>query len=182
MKFNRAVIFAFILLIIVASVCRVLGFAPQLAMAVFGGAVIKDKRLAFALPLFSLFISDLLYQVLFIYGYADYGGFYEGQLINYLLIASLTFIGFWVKGKNITRIAIGSLAAPLAFFFLSNFFVWLGGGGLGRPQTFSGLMMCYADAVPFFRASLINTVVFSAVLFGGYYLLEQLVPQKKQLA
>ena len=182
MKFNKSVLVAFILLIIVASVCRVLGYAPQLAMAIFGGAMIKDKKLAFVLPLLSMFFSDLLYQVLYTYGYADYGGFYEGQLINYLLIGSLTLIGFWVKGMNWTRIAIGSIAAPLIFFFLSNFFVWLGGGGLGRPHTFSGLMMCYNDAVPFFRASLLNTVAFSAILFGGYYLMGRFMLERKQLA
>ena len=79
MKFNKSVLVAFILLVVVASFCRVAGYAPQLAMAVFAGAIIKDKRLAFALPLISMFFSDLLYQVLFVYGYTDYGGFYEGQ-------------------------------------------------------------------------------------------------------
>ena len=182
MKFNTSVLVAFILLVVVASFCRVAGYAPQLAMAVFAGAIIKDKRLAFALPLISMFFSDLLYQVLFVYGYTDYGGFYEGQLTNYLVIASLTLIGFWVKGINLTRIAIGSVAAPLAFFFLSNFFVWMGSGGLGRPHTFSGLVMCYNDAVPFFRASLLNTVAFSTILFGGYYLIERFLFERKQLA
>ena len=182
MKFSKSVIIAFILLLIIASVCRVLGYAPQLAMAVFAGAIIKDKRLAFALPLVSMFFSDLLYEVLFAYGYTNYGGFYDGQLTNYVLVASITLIGFWVKGMNWTRIAIGSLAAPLVFFFLSNFFVWLGGGGLGRPLTFSGLLLCYNDAVPFFRASLINTIAFSAILFGGFYLAERLITARNQLA
>ena len=182
MKFNKSVLFVFILLIIVASVCRVLGYAPQLAMAVFAGAIIKDKRLAFVLPLVSMFLSDLLYEGLFAYGYTNYGGFYEGQLTNYLVIAGITLIGFWVRGLNWTRIAVGSLAAPLIFFFISNFFVWLGGGGLGRPLTFSGLLLCYNDAVPFFRASLINTIAFSAILFGGYYLAERLITARKQLA
>ena len=182
MKFNKPVLVAFLLLVIVASFCRVLGYAPQLAMAIFAGTVIKDKRLAFALPLVSMFFSDLLYQLLFVYGYTNYGGFYEGQLTNYLLIASLTFIGFWVKEMNWIRIAIGALAAPLAFFFLSNFFVWLGVGGLERPMTFSGLMMCYNDAVPFFRGSLLNTIAFTAILFGGYALIERLVVDRRSLA
>ena len=182
MKFNKSVRVAFGLLLVVASLCRVLGYAPQLAMAVFAGTVIKDKRLAFALPLISMLLSDVMYEVLFSYGYTNYGGFYEGQLTNYFLVASLTFIGFWVREMNWTRIAIGSLAAPLVFFFLSNFFVWLGVGGLGRPLTFSGLIMCYNDAVPFFRASLLNTLAFSAILFGGYYLIERLVAERKQLA
>ena len=182
MKFNKSVLVAFILLVLVASFCRIAGYAPQLAMAVFAGAIIKDKRLAFALPLISMFFSDLLYQVLFVYGYTDYGGFYEGQLTNYLVIASLTLIGFWVKGINLARIAIGSVAAPLMFFFLSNLFVWMGSGGLGRPHTFSGLIMCYNDAVPFFRASLLNTIAFSAILFSGYYLIERFLVARKQLA
>jgi hypothetical protein len=182
MKFNKSVLVAFILLVIVASFCRVAGYAPQLAMAVFAGAIIKDKRLAFVLPLISMFFSDLLYQVLFVYGYTDYGGFYEGQLTNYLVIASLTFIGFWVRRINLSRIAIGSVAAPLAYFFLSNLFVWMGGGGLGRPYTFSGLIMCYNDAVPFFRASLLNTIAFSSILFSGYYLIQKFLVDRKQLA
>ena len=83
---------------------------------------------------------------------------------------------------NWIRITIGSLATPLAFFFLSNFFVWLGVGGLQRPMTFSGLIMCYNDAVPFFRASLLNTIAFSVILFGGYALIERLVVDRRPLA
>ena len=33
------------------------------------------------------------------------------------------------------------------------------------------LWMCYIDAIPFFRATLTSNILFSAILFGGYYLL-----------
>src|SRR3954469_9513199 len=150
MKLNKSVWFAFALLIIVGSVCRVMGFAPQIAMAIFGAAVIRDKRLAFVLPLVSMFISDVLYEVLFRMGYMDYGGFYEGQITNYILLALIVIVGFWVRNLNWGRIIVASLAAPTIYFLLSNFLVWFGGGGLQRPKTFDGLMMCYNDAIPFF--------------------------------
>ena len=48
MKTSKQVIVSFILLVIIASLYRVMpgrpfGFAPQVAMAIFGGAIIKDK-------------------------------------------------------------------------------------------------------------------------------------------
>jgi hypothetical protein len=182
MKLNKSVWLAFGLLILIGSICRVAGFAPQIAMAVFGAAVIKDKKLAFILPLLSMLLSDVLYEVLYAYGYTDYGGFYEGQITNYILLASMTCFGFWARNLNTGRIVIASLAAPTLYFLASNFLVWFGGGGLQRPKTFDGLMMCYNDAIPFFRAGLINTVVFSAILFGGYFLIRKLAAGRKQVA
>ncbi len=178
MKSNKSLLLAFILLIVVGSVFRVAGFAPQIAMAVFGAAVISDRRLAFILPLVSMFLSDILYQVLFVYGYMPYGGFYEGQLTNYILIAGISLAGYWARNLHWARIAAATVAAPTIFFFLSNFFVWFAGAGLARPKTFEGLMMCYGDAVPFFRSALISTVVFSAILFGGYFLIRQAAGKK----
>jgi hypothetical protein len=170
MKSKQSVLITFALLILIGSVCRVAGFAPQIAMAIFGGAVISDKRLGFILPLLSMFISDLIFQVLFVYGLADYGGIYEGQLLNYIVLGSITLLGFFARNLSIVRIAAVTLAGPTLFFLLSNFFVWLGYGGLVRPHTFEGLMQCYADAAPFFRATLVNTIVFSVLFFGGFFL------------
>jgi hypothetical protein len=179
MKLNKSVWLALGLLIIVGSVFRVAGFAPQIAMAIFGAAVIKDKKLAFILPLFSMLLSDMIYQVLYNYGYMPYGGFYEGQFTNYLLLAGITLIGFWARNLNWGRIAITTVAAPLVFFLASNFMVWINGGGLGRPKTFDGLMMCYNDGLPFLKPSLIYTMVFSAILFGGYFLVQRVFLQRK---
>ena len=177
MKDKRSIFISLLLLVIVASLYRVIpgrpfGFAPQYAMAIFGGAVfIRDKKWAFALPLLSMFISDALYEVLYHLGVTTIQGFYEGQWLNYLLFALLTTIGFLLKKINVVNVLLASLAAPTVYFLLSNFFVWLGGGGLQRPKTFDGLLMCYNDALPFYPNSLYATVIFSVVLFGGYYFL-----------
>ena len=181
MKWNKQIVIAFLLLIIVGSICRVAGFAPQIAMVVFGAAVIKDKRFAILLPLVSMFLSDLLYQGLFYFGLTEYGGFYAGQLENYLLIVALSIFGFWARNLQPAKIIVATLAAPSVFFLVSNFMVWMGGGGLLRPKTFDGLLLCYNDALPFFRSSLITTVAASAILFGSYFLAQHFV-QRRQLA
>jgi len=188
MKQNRSVYIAFGLLILVASLYRVWdgrpwGFAPQIAMALFAGAMIKNKKLAFVLPIASMFLSDAIYQVLYINGLSPIQGFYNGQVVNYLLFASLTFFGFWIHRINWIKIAAASIMAPTAYFIVSNFAVWLGGGSLGHPKTFAGLMMTLGDGVPFYRGSVEATVVFSVILFGGYYLINRLATaQKTQLA
>ena len=182
MKLNKSTLIAFALLIVIGSVFRVMGFAPQIAMAIFGAAVIKDRKLAFVLPLVSMFLSDVLYEILFAYGYTNYGGFYEGQVINYLLLAGITLIGFLARDLKGSNILLATLAAPTVYFFASNFVVWFGGGGLQRPKTFEGLMMSFADGLPFLRSSLVYTIIFSDVLFGGYFLVQRFVLHKKQLA
>lgn len=174
MKLNKQLTINFILLILVASLYRVMdrpfGFAPQIAMALFAGAVVKDKKLAFAFPLLSMFLSDLLYQVLYLNGLTPIQGFYSGQLENYLMITSLTLIGFLMNSQKLSALIGGFIAGPTAYFLISNFAVWIGGGGYQRPKTIEGLMMCYADGIPFYQMSILSTIVFGAVLFGTHQL------------
>lgn len=186
MKMNRQLIFSFILLIVIASLYRIMpgrpyGFAPQIAMAIFGGAIIKDKKFAFLLPILAMFVSDALYQLLYVNGVGNIPGFYGGQVLNYILFAGLTVFGFFIRGFDIKRIAIASFAAPTAYFLVSNFLVWASSSplaGLGRPKTFAGLMLCYGDGLPFYPWSLASTFVFSAILFGSYYVVKKEANEK----
>lgn len=179
MKATKQVVTGFILLIVVASLYRIMpgrpyGFAPQIAMAIFAGAIIKDKKFAFLLPLLSMFVSDALYEILFRNGVGNMPGFYDGQIINYILFTSLTLFGFLIKNFNVGRIAIAAIAAPTTYFIISNFLVWASSSplaGLGRPKTFGGLMLCFSDGLPFYPWSVAATFIFSAILFGSYYLI-----------
>lgn len=198
MKGNKSLLLAFGLLILSASLYRVwegrpFGFAPQIAMAIFGGAVIKNKRLAFILPLLSMLISDIVYQALYVNGLSTIKGFYDGQWVNYLLFAALTVFGFALRTLKIAHVLAFGISGSLLFFIFSNFTVWLGGGGLGRPKTFEGLVMCYNDALAFHREYglipgfagnfILGDLFFCAILFGGYYLTERyMLSGKKQLA
>jgi hypothetical protein len=179
MKSSKNIAWSFLLLIVIAAVYRIIpgrpyGFAPQWAMAIFAGAVIRDKKWAFIIPVLSMFVSDLLYQVLYLNGATSIPGFYEGQWQNYLLFTLLVFVGRVVRKINILQIAGASLAAPTLYFMVSNFLVWASNGttrGLDRPKTLDGLMQCYTDAIPFYRTSIVATFVFSAILFGSYMLI-----------
>jgi len=184
MKPSKNIVWSFILLVIIAALYRIIpgrpyGFAPQWAMAVFAGAVIKDKKWAFIIPVLSMFVSDLLYQVLYMGGLTSMPGFYEGQWQNYLLFALLVFIGFAIKKLNLIQITLASFTAPTIYFIVSNFLVWASNGstrGLDRPKTFDGLMLCYTDGIPFYRMSVVATLIFSAILFGSYFFIRNYQP------
>jgi hypothetical protein len=182
MKITKNTLWSFILLVVIAAVYRVIpgrpgGFAPQIAMALFAGSVITDKKMSFLLPLLSMFVSDALYEVLYMNGLTAIQGFYNGQITNYLLFAGLTVIGFWVKKNNIAHIIGGSLAAATVYFIASNFLLWIGGGlginNLPYAKNWAGLMECFAVAVPFYLKSIYATVTFSAVLFGAHYFINK---------
>ena len=191
MKLNRSNLLILFILILACALYRVwdsrpMGFAPQIAMALFAGSVSKDKRFAFLFPILSLFISDLLYQILYIQGLSTIKGFYSGQWQNYLLIASITVIGFFINKNKIGQIFIGSLAGAVYFFLISNFMVWVGGGwdinNQPYPGSFSGLMLCYTEALPFFKWSVLSTLVFNGIFFGSFYLLGKSVLKKEMQA
>jgi hypothetical protein len=182
---NKNIIVTLVLMIIVAALYRVIperpmGFAPHLAMALFGGAVIKDKKLAFAFPIFSMFVSDVVYHLLYINGLTAISGFYEGQFTNYILFAGMTAIAMLMRKVSVQNIIGFTLVICTAYFLLSNFFVWNAGSGLGRPHTFAGLMQAYEDGLPFYRNSIIATLLFSGVLFGAWKLITGFKPLVNQ--
>lgn len=190
MKISKQLLFSFLILIVIASLYRIMpgrpyGFAPMIAMAIFGGAIIKDKKFAFLLPLLAMFVSDGLYQLLYMNGVGNIPGFYEGQLTNYLLFGGLTVFGFFIKNFNVKRIAIASISAPTVYFLISNFLVWASTSplaGLQRPKTFNGLMMCYADGLPFYPWSVASTFIFSAIFFGSYYFMTKQAGERATVA
>lgn len=179
MKLNHKLIWTLILMVIVGAVYRVIpdrpmGFAPQLAIALFAGAMIKDKKLAFLFPVLSMLISDLLYEVLYVYDLSPYGGFYRGMWINYVLFTSVTLFGLMIRKVNVKNVLFASLAAPTYFFLVSNFLTWAGVGSyIEYPATWEGLMASYTAGIPFYKGSLMATVAFSALFFGTWYVLNK---------
>ncbi|NCI46004.1 DUF6580 family putative transport protein [Sediminibacterium soli] len=182
MKINRSLIISLVLMVVVSALYRIMpqrpmGFAPQIAIGLFSGAIfVKDKKWAFAAPLISLLLSDLLYEAMYIYsnGSTLIRGFYDGQWINYLLFVGITCFGFLINTRRVGNVVLAALAAPTTYFLISNFLVWASnrGFGLDRPKTFNGLLLTYGDALPFFKNSVMATLVFSAVLFGMYYIVK----------
>jgi hypothetical protein len=178
MKRSSQLVLLFTLLIAISAIYRVIPFdarpvwlgAPQLAIALFAGSIIKDRKWAFAVPLFSMLISDLFIQALYSAGAVVYPGFYKGMFINYVFISLLTVVGFFVNHRKAGSVFAGMVAAPTVYFLLSNFAVWVSGGGLQRPKTPAGLLQCYVDGLPFYGYSLLTMAIFGTALFAGYFL------------
>ena len=170
------IIIAF-LLILSAAISRVVmyphNFSPIIGIAVFAGAVIKDRRLAFALPLFSMFLSDLMFEV-----FKIAPGFWGwGQLIGYGIFALVTAIAFNLKRINIFTVAGYAMLSSVVFFLLSNaaYFIFDNPVYHTYPQNSQGLIECYIQALPFFRTGLVADLVYSGVLFGAYFLVRNYV-------
>jgi hypothetical protein len=179
MKNKKTTILVFVLLIVAAALYRVWdnrpwGFAPQIAMALFAGSVIKDKRFSFLVPLFSMLISDVIYQFLYSRGLTEIRGFYHGQWVNYILFTAVTVIGFFINKNKVGSVILGSLAGVFFFYITSNFLDWAGGGldinNQPYLKTFDGLMSCYAAGLPFLKGSIWATLLFNGIFFGCYHL------------
>ena len=178
MKLNKEIVIALIIMIVTSALYRVLpgrpfGFAPQIAIALFSGSLfVKNKHFAFLLPIVSMFLSDLLYQVLYVNYLTTIQGFYDGQWQNYLLIAATAVFGFGLQTNKVSKFAGNFIAAPTVYFLVSNFMVWASFGGYQRPLTASGLFQTMVDGLPFYGYSVAGTFVFGAVMFGGLKLIE----------
>jgi hypothetical protein len=140
---------------------------PVAAMALLGGACFADRRLAFAVPLAAMFLSDLVL------------GFSILTPVVYGCFAAIVGIGFLLRGRrSVLPIAAASLTASLLFFVVTNFGVWQ--LGHGYPKTSAGLVECYVAALPFFGNTLAGDAAWVTVLFGGLALAERWLPALRE--
>jgi hypothetical protein len=160
-----------IAMVLAAAASRLIPHPPNLtsvtAVALFGGAYFSDKRLAFLVPLAALFLSDLIL------------GFYSHMEVVYLSFALIVCVGLWLqKRRSAFHIAGAALASSVLFFLITNFGVWAFGSLY--PKTIAGLLACYVAAIPFFQNTLQGDLFFTAVLFGGFALLERSFPPLRE--
>ena len=154
-------------LIVLAAALRIAphpwNFTPVGAMALFSGALLKDRRLAFLFPLLTLFLGDIFI------------GFHKLIPIVYASFLINVAIGLWLRDRRtISRISLATLAGAIQFFLITNFAVWQFLSGY--PHTASGLVACYAAGIPFFWNTLAGDAVYAALLFGAYALAERFLP------
>ena len=154
-------------MILAAAAMRLLphpsNFTPIGALALFAGAHFDDKRWAFIVPLAAMLLSDLVI------------GFHGQIPLVYGAFAVIVAMGFWLKEKkSAMNIAGASIVAGIFFFVVSNLSVWAFDGLY--PLTLQGLVTCYIAAIPFFQNELTATLLYSAVLFGGFALAEKKLP------
>ena len=135
-------------------------FTPVEAIALFGGAYFADKRLAVIVPLGAMMLADSII------------GLHSLLPVVYGCIALTVLMGFGLRDKvSVLRVGGLGVASATMFYLVTNFFVWLTGNMYTHDGA--GLVECYTMAIPFFKSTLAGTLVWSALLFGGFELLRR---------
>lgn len=157
--------------IIIAAAMRLVphwpNFTPIAAIALFGGATLNRKWLAFLIPISAMLISDVII------------GFHNYVAAVYISFAITVFMGMNIsRSMKAYKIGLTSVASSLLFFIITNFAVWY--GSPFYPQSISGLMECYAAGLPFFNNGslgisflmngLVGDLFYNGILFGALYL------------
>jgi hypothetical protein len=168
MTSNHARLAALFSAIVAAAALRLVphppNFSPIDAMALFSGAYLGRRWVAFAAPLAALFLSDLVL------------GFYHGMATVYATVALIVAIGWSLSSRRSPlRIAGAAVAGSVTFFLITNLGMWLFSGFY--PLTSAGLAACYIAAIPFFQNTVAGDLFYAALLFGGFALAERMLPR-----
>jgi hypothetical protein len=171
MTTNSSRLIALFSAILVAASLRLVphppNFSPIDAMALFSGAYLGRRVIAFAAPLGALLLSDLVL------------GFYHGQATVYFSVALIIMIGMVaLTRRSPLRVGAAAIASSILFFVITNFGMWMFSGFY--PRTFTGLEACYIAAIPFFQNTVAGDLFYAALLFGGFRLAEHLAPTLRE--
>lgn len=199
---NKPVLFRTLLIfamIVLAAALRLAphpwNFTPIGAIALFSGAMVRDRRLAFLFPVLVMFATDAII------------GFHKLSPLVYASFLLSVLIGRTVVGArfslpanagasprakresetegyarakkyHLPRIAGAVFLGALQFFLITNFGVWAFLNSY--PRTGAGLAACYIAGIPLFWNTLAGDAVYATLLFGSFYLAERLAPPLRQ--
>ena len=161
-------------------------FTPVGAIALFSGAMVRDRRLAFLFPLLVMFVTDA------IIGFNKlspvvYASFLLSVLIGRAVVGARFGASQRVKresdansatnekARTLPRIGAATFLGSLQFFLITNFGVWAFLGSY--PRTAAGLAECYLAGAPLFWNTLAGDAVYTTLLFGAFFLAELLAPR-----
>ena len=163
-----------ITIILTAALFRVVphwpNFTPIAALALFGAALFERKWLGLVASLAAMLLSDALI------------GFHGDMSAVYLSFGLTWLLGVYVltvrrSGQPTAgRIVAASVTSSILFFLITNFAVWY--GSTFYAQNLPGLMTCYVAGLAFYNGTsfflngLAGDLFYSAILFGGFYLLQ----------
>ncbi|GHS85653.1 hypothetical protein FACS1894201_05630 [Bacteroidia bacterium] len=170
-KYLTSGFFCVCAIIILGAVARfftpIPNFTPVAAIALFGGAYLGKKHLAFVIPIAMLVITDCFIGV---YDSLTMSAVYASFILTGVIGVVLS------KKLTVKNTVIAAVVSSVLFFVITNFATWIS-GFCGYPMTFGGLVLCYEMALPFFRNEILGTLVYSGVFFGAYELLKARYPQ-----
>ncbi|PJZ46595.1 DUF6580 family putative transport protein [Leptospira brenneri] len=153
-----------ILMVIATVISRILphppNFTPVLAVSLFSGAYVADRRLALFVPLLAMFLSDL------------YIGFHDLIPVIYGFMILAVLFGKQIR-SSLTKSFGYTVVGSVVFFVLTNLAVWATSGMYSLDL--SGLVTCFTLAIPFFQNSIVGDLVYSGILFGSMAFLNRTV-------
>jgi hypothetical protein len=186
-----------------------LNFTPVGALALFGGARLRSV-FAWVLPLSIMAVSDLLLFVLQDHQDRTLLTFAFNPWVYASFVLAVLWGRLLLRNGSAARVAAVSVLVSVQFFLLTNLGVWMADvrnspplpegtvvawkeiPGLPAPvpdhyaHTLTGLLTCYAVALPFAGSNapplgfsgnqLLGDLFYSAVLFGAYAWLRRGAP------
>ena len=134
-------------------------------LAIFAGAMFRDRRLALGVPLAALFLSDLAIEL------------HSHIPVVYASFAVSVLLGRWLAtSRTVPGVAGATLLGAVQFFVVTNFACWV----QFYPHTLEGLAECYALGVPYFRNSLAGDSAAVAGLFAAVWVAEAVAPTLRE--
>lgn len=164
-------------LILVVALARIIphtpNYSPMTALALFGAVHFNTRWKSILVVFLAGFLSDIILNNT-VYAYMNDGFtvFYDGFVWQYIGYGAIIALGV-VFLKRITplRVLLGALCATILFFVISNFGAWVSLPIYTKDMT--GLMTAYTAGLPFLKMSFLSDIVYSAILFGGYAVLQR---------
>jgi hypothetical protein len=171
MMTNHSRFLALLSAIVAAAALRLFphppNFSPIDAMALFSGAYLGRRGLAFVAPMAALLLSDAIL------------GFYSGMWVTYFSVALIVVIGWTALARvTVLRLGAAALCSAVLFFLITNLGVW-GLSGM-YAHNLDGLAACFVAAIPFFQNTLAGDLFYVTLLFGGFAVAERLLPQLRE--
>ena len=154
-------------LLILDVVARLLPHTPNVtpmaASALFAGVIFRSRLVALTTPVAAVVLGDLIL------------GTYDWRVagVVYVSLALPAIAGMWGLSLRTPRLPLLlvplALASSVTFFVATNFAVWAFSGMYANDLA--GLLHCYVAALPFLRNGVMGDLFWTAVLFGGWYLI-----------
>jgi hypothetical protein len=162
-----------VVMILFAAVLRIVphpwNLAPVGAMALFSGAVIRNRFVALLFPMLALLVGDF------------FVGFHILMPVVYASFLISVAIGFWLRDeRTVLRLGGAVVLGAIQFFLITNLGVWM--FLHSYPRSLTGLAACYVAGLPYFWNTLVGDAFFSALFFGAVFLAERAYARPAQTA
>ena len=138
------------------------GVWPVAASALFAGRVLRIPALSIVVPVVAVMLSDV----------ALAGDDWRVTLVVCAAVTVPALAGMLSRRwRGAVPVVAAMVSCSLIFFVTTNFAVWAFNGMY--PMTWQGLVQCYVAALPFLDKTVLGDLLWTAVLFGGAWLVQR---------